>query len=219
MARPPNWLYRRFDRSPLSVPLDTAVNAPFRGAKVCFTRGGRTDRWPQTTAIPTRTILLCVNILISKHLDVFWIELRTSRLRGSHSRRNPPPLHHDRERPSRQWRTGCAPKYNRAARAEDRATRGRDPSADRGPRPGGGGTMPPPSHPGIGLDAINPSIVFGSLADGTDTVPGLLHSRHAHLRATPHATTPRSDLLRLRRLLGRGPRPRRAVTPPGDPTE
>ena len=33
-ARPPNRPYRRFDRSPLSMPLDTSVGAPSRGAKV-----------------------------------------------------------------------------------------------------------------------------------------------------------------------------------------
>ena len=35
-ARPPNWLYRRFDRSPLSVPLDTSLDAPRKGAKAGF---------------------------------------------------------------------------------------------------------------------------------------------------------------------------------------
>jgi hypothetical protein len=218
MARPPNWLYRRFDRSPLSVPLDTSVNAPFRGAKVCFTRGGRTDRWPQTTAIPTRNILLCVNLSIFKYLDILWTEIRASRLRGSHSRRNPPP--------SIMIESGrvanggpAAPRSTIEQPGRRIGQRGDATRAPTGGQDRGGGTMPPPSHPGIGLDAINPSIVFGSLADGTDTVPGLLHSRHAHLRATPHATAPRSDLLRLRRLLGCGPRPGRAVTPPVDPTE
>jgi hypothetical protein len=60
-ARSPNWPYRRFDRSPLSMPLDTSVDAPSRGAKVSVTGGGRTDRWPQLTAIPTPRILLLLN--------------------------------------------------------------------------------------------------------------------------------------------------------------
>jgi hypothetical protein len=81
MTRPPNWLYRRFDRSPLSVPLDTSVNAPLRGAKVCFTKGGRTDRWPQTTAIPTRTILLYIDITNSDNMPVSCIGPRASHRR------------------------------------------------------------------------------------------------------------------------------------------
>jgi hypothetical protein len=56
-ARPPNWLYRRFDRSPLSMPLGTAVGAPSRGASVSTSGGGRTDRWPQMDAIPPEAVL------------------------------------------------------------------------------------------------------------------------------------------------------------------
>jgi hypothetical protein len=52
-TRPPNWPYRRFDRLPLSVPLDTTHGAPWwaRGVDV---KGGRTDRWLQIPAIPSR---------------------------------------------------------------------------------------------------------------------------------------------------------------------
>jgi hypothetical protein len=64
-ARPPNWPYRRFDRSPLSVPLDTAVGAPSRGAKVCYAGGGRTDRWPQITTIPLRAVLQGLMIVVN----------------------------------------------------------------------------------------------------------------------------------------------------------
>jgi hypothetical protein len=32
-TRPPNWPYRRFYRSPLSVPLDTSLDAPFRARR------------------------------------------------------------------------------------------------------------------------------------------------------------------------------------------
>ncbi len=59
--QPPNWPYRRFDRSPLSVPLETTVGAP-QGREGFIAKGGRTDRWPQITAIPSRTILILVNI-------------------------------------------------------------------------------------------------------------------------------------------------------------
>ena len=47
----------------------TSVRAPrycggrsLRGAKVSFSKGGRTDRWPQMTAIPSRKILLRVKV-------------------------------------------------------------------------------------------------------------------------------------------------------------
>jgi hypothetical protein len=52
-TRPPNWPYRRFYRSPLPVPLDTSVGAPER-ARRSLAKGGRTDRWPRTTAIQSR---------------------------------------------------------------------------------------------------------------------------------------------------------------------
>src|SRR6516225_1705258 len=55
-ARPPNWPYRRFYRSPLSVPLDTSLGAP-RRALGQLEKGGRTDRWPQRTAIPSGKFL------------------------------------------------------------------------------------------------------------------------------------------------------------------
>ena len=47
----------------------TSVRAPryfagrsLKGAKATFEKGGRTDRWPQITAIQSRTILLFANI-------------------------------------------------------------------------------------------------------------------------------------------------------------
>ena len=158
MTRPPNWPYRRFDRSPLSVPLDTSVNAPFRGAKVCLTKGGRADRWPQTTAIPTRAILLFLNINNYKDDDIFRIEMCESNLRedaptplraGTRTPGESSPPHLDRGRPKRQGRTDHSLKYTGDARAEDRATRGRDPSADPGAKTGVGGTMPPLGIPGL----------------------------------------------------------------------
>ena len=59
-ARSPNWPYGRFYRAPLSVPLETTLGAP-RRARRQLAKGGRTDRWPQRIAIPSRTILLIVN--------------------------------------------------------------------------------------------------------------------------------------------------------------
>ena len=56
-ARSPNWPYGRLDRAPLSVPLETTLGAP-RRARRQLAKGGRTDRWPQMIAIPSRTILL-----------------------------------------------------------------------------------------------------------------------------------------------------------------
>ncbi len=40
-------------------------------------------------------------------------------------------------------------KYTEKTWAEDRATRGRDPSADPGAKTGAGGTMPPHGLPGL----------------------------------------------------------------------
>src|SRR5215470_5112865 len=37
-ARSPNWPYRRLDRAPLSVPLETTLGAPRRGAKTACQR-------------------------------------------------------------------------------------------------------------------------------------------------------------------------------------
>src|SRR5262249_51260693 len=61
-TRPPNWPYRRFYRSPLSVPLGTSVGAP-RRARRKLAKGGRTDRWPQITAIPSRNVLLEISVV------------------------------------------------------------------------------------------------------------------------------------------------------------
>ena len=76
-TRPPNWPYRRFYRSPLSVPLDTAGGAPY-GREGLIAKGGRTDRWPQITAIPSRTILLLLNMLLYNNQMTPYIEPRTA---------------------------------------------------------------------------------------------------------------------------------------------
>ena len=51
-------------------------------------------------------------------------------------------------------------RYTEATWAEDRATRGRDPSADPGAKTGVGGWMPPLRISGIGPKAINPLRLF-----------------------------------------------------------
>ena len=64
----------------------TSVHAPryfggrsLKGAKVCLAKGGRTDRWPQTTAIPSRTSLLWVKIKLSDSMRITRIESRAAR--------------------------------------------------------------------------------------------------------------------------------------------
>ena len=56
-------------------------------------------------------------------------------------------------------------RYTEATWAEDRATRGRDPSADPGAKTGVGGRTPPLRIPGIGQKAINPLKVSLILTD------------------------------------------------------
>ena len=50
-----NWSYKRFYRSPLSLPLDTSLGAPGR-TQGKREKGGRTDRWPQRIALPSGRI-------------------------------------------------------------------------------------------------------------------------------------------------------------------
>ena len=51
--------------------------------------------------------------------------------------------------PARELPDGRGPEYPGGAWAEDRATRGRDPSADPGAKTGAGGRMPPLGIPGL----------------------------------------------------------------------
>ena len=64
------------------------------------------------------------------------------------------------DRRRRNWPSHSPARYTEETWAEDRATRGRDPSADPGAKTGEGGTMPPPRPSGIGPKAINPFTVF-----------------------------------------------------------
>jgi hypothetical protein len=63
----------------------TSVRAPryyggrsLMGAKVCFAKGGRTDRWPQMTAIQSRTILLLEKTLLHDTILILCIKTRTA---------------------------------------------------------------------------------------------------------------------------------------------
>ena len=56
-------------------------------------------------------------------------------------------------------------RYTEATWAEDRATRGRDPSADPGAKTGVGGRMPPLPISGIGHKAINPLKTFAAVGE------------------------------------------------------
>src|SRR5215831_7799580 len=63
----------------------TSVRAPRyfagrsrKGAKATLEKGGRTDRWPQMTAIPSRTILQSVKLMIYKCHIKSYKELRTA---------------------------------------------------------------------------------------------------------------------------------------------
>jgi hypothetical protein len=160
-ARPPMWPYRRFYRSPLSVPLGTSLGAPCKGAKETFEKGGRTDRWPQMTATRSRTILLIANIQLHDIIRTSYVEptprRQSSRGRGflyillvqaRDPRRIPLPRLAS-GRPSPELPGSRGPEYTGRAWAEDRATRGRDPSADPSAKTGAGGRTPPLGIPGL----------------------------------------------------------------------
>ncbi len=51
----------------------------------------------------------------------------------------------------KEWTSHTAVRYTEKAGAEDRATRGRDPSADPGPRPKRTSRSRPTAVPGLGL--------------------------------------------------------------------
>ena len=73
---------------------------------------------------------------------------------GDRSRRRPLPGVGPRPR-RRELPDQSAAGYTEVTWAEDRATRGRDPRADRGAKTGMGGRTPPLGIPGIGRKAIN----------------------------------------------------------------
>ena len=79
---------------------------------------------------------------------------------GDRSRRRPLPGVGPRTR-RRKLPDQSVAGYTEVTWAEDRATRGRDPSADPGAKTGVGGRTPPLGIPGIGRKAINPITCIG----------------------------------------------------------
>ena len=84
----------------------------------------------------------------------------------------------DEPRPRRtKWTSHRPVMYTERAWAEDRATRGRDLSADPGPRPERAAGSRPTAGSGIGSKAINPFTFFCSCSDYLNEPSRLSHSR------------------------------------------
>ena len=86
--------------------------------------------------------------------------------------------------------------YTEVTWAEDRATRGRDPSAEPGAKTGVGGRTPPLGIPGIGRKAINP-ITCICISEWRSENQGLPRARRAGKVAGSKAIMP--GCMRLRR--------------------
>ena len=86
--------------------------------------------------------------------------------------------------------------YTEVTWAEDRATRGRDPSAEPGAKTGVGGRTPPLGIPGIGRKAINP-ITCICISEWRSENQGLSRARRAGKVAGSKAIMP--GCMRLRR--------------------
>ena len=132
------------------------------GARRQLAKGGRTDRWPQMIAIPSRTILLIIDkqsyefpvILYAQPHTASTILLVARVLEPSPDPRSAVPARVfcpvvRAADPVPALPGGRGPRYTAGAWAEDRATRGRDLSADPGAKTGVGGTMPPLGIPGL----------------------------------------------------------------------
>ena len=79
--------------------------------------------------------------------------------------------------------------YTEVTWAEDRAARGRDPSADSGAKTGVGGRTPPLGIPGIGRKAINP-VTYICISEWRSEHQGLSRARRAGKVAGSEAITP-----------------------------
>jgi hypothetical protein len=113
------------------------------------------------TAILLRTILLYVSRFSDDNICVLRISRRTGRatLLPVSVRRLHPGLGSQLRGPDsaslgqgatrREWPGGRRLRYRARVWAEERATRGRDPSADPGAKTGVGGTTPPLGIPGL----------------------------------------------------------------------
>ena len=132
------------------------------GARRQLAKGGRTDRWPQMFAIPSRTILLLVTIQLHDQFITAYPQPHTAStilLVARVRERSPDPGPQFQggssahvvgaADPAPALPGGGGLRYTAGAWAEDRATRGRDPSADPGAKTGAGGRRPPLGIPGL----------------------------------------------------------------------
>jgi hypothetical protein len=114
---------------------------------------------------------------------------------GDRSRRRPLPGVGPRTR-RRKLPDQSVAGYTEVTWAEDRATRGRDPSAEPGAKTGVGGRTPPLGIPGIGRKAINP-ITCICISEWRSENQGLPRARRAGKVAGSKAIMP--ACMRLRR--------------------
>ena len=114
---------------------------------------------------------------------------------GDRSRRRPLPGVGPRTR-RRKLPDQSVAGYTEVTWAEDRATRGRDPSAEPGAKTGVGGRTPPLGIPGIGRKAINP-ITCICISEWRSENQGLSRARRAGKVAGSKAIMP--GCMRLRR--------------------
>ncbi len=117
---------------------------------------------------------------------------------GDRSRRRPLPGVGPRTR-RRKLLDQSVAGYTEVTWAEDRATRGRDPSAEPGAKTGVGGRTPPLGIPGIGRKAINP-ITCICISEWRSENQGLSRARRAGKVAGSKAIMP--GCMRFRRTTG-----------------
>ena len=142
------------------------------GARRQLAKGGRTDRWPQRIAIPSRTILLIINILLHYDSQTPYTEPRPAPTLLLAVRRwepSPDPgAPFQAESSASSCRRLTQPEIARRPwpRIPERSPGGGAAKAGTRPqrRPRGrdrcGRQEAAPGHPGIGSDAINPSTCF-----------------------------------------------------------
>ena len=116
-----------------------------------------------------------------------WSRMPTG-LGGDRSRRRPLPGVGPRTR-RRKLLDQSVAGYTEVTWAEDRATRGRDPSAEPGAKTGVGGRTPPLGIPGIGRKAINP-ITSICISEWRSENQGLSRARRAGKVAGSKAIMP-----------------------------
>ncbi len=159
-ARSPNWPYGRLYRAPLSVPLETTLGAPRRGAKTTC------ERWQDRSVAsdvrnpvadnPPSSIDQLHDNSITTHAQPHTASTILFVARVLELSPDPGPRFQVGSPdpscaadPAPALPGGRGPRYTVGAWAEDRATRGRDLSADPGAKTGAGGMMPPLGIPGL----------------------------------------------------------------------